>query len=142
MLVLSCFRRRILQSNLPNEKSQRTEKQFMMAKPCAIGNGRNHPLIPHPEMRHAFELLDPQMPMAPWSMYGCFTKHLVRMQFSLPLTEDLSSECQRLPLVLCQAVLHREKTKGNQFSVSSMLFHPTKNLSRGHNRPLCPPLDG
>lgn len=86
--------------------------------------------------RNAFALLDPQMPMAPWSMYGCFTKHLVRMQFSLPLTEDLSSECQRLPLVLCQAVLHREKTKGNQFKVSTMLFHPTKNLptaTTGHS---------
>ena len=100
------------------------------------GTWRNHLQIPHPEMPQCFCTFGPTNAHGPWSMYGCFTKHLVRMQFSLPLTEDLSSECQRLPLVLCQAVLRREKTKANQFSVSSMLVHPTKNLpaaTTGHS---------
>ncbi len=101
-------------------------KQYMMAQPCPIENGRNH-LQTVANRRWAMPM-DPQMPLV----------H-VRLLYQVSCQDAVFSATHGrsfvgVPKAALGSVLGcpspRKKAKANQLSVSTMSFHPTKNLQK------------
>lgn len=161
MLLLSCFRWIILQSNLPNEKSQRTETVYDGKTLC---NCQWEEPSANPSSGNAAMLLNFWTHKCPWPMVHVWLLYQASCQDAV-FSATHGRSFVGVPKAALGSVLGcppPRKDKGNQFSVSTMLFHPTKNLQKypfsyvngtiemyqkrrvhhGHNRPLCPPLDG